>query len=181
MKRAIKEYAKRVLKDHDCTMDAYWGCTGEQVIRDLKEAYPNGMEYPYVDVANAMLLLAKPTLLERKPWLMVFDMGHTVDGIEYDSFEAAKEQALETLVEWQVQQVSEFKNIQGPADFPAKLGQEQREEWDYMISECHVEVQKYNPDTDEYEEYWFPSYEDEKQVGWLYIEEMEQEENNEQT
>ena len=173
MKKEITKYAKKILADHGCDMSAYWGITGDQVIQDLKEAYPDGMEHPYVDVANAILLLARPTLVERQPWMMVYDLGHTVDGIGYDSFEAAKEQALETLVEWQVQQISEFKNIQGPEDWPAALTQEQREDWNYMVSECHVEVQKYNPDTDEYEEYWFPSYEDEKQVGWLYIEEIE--------
>lgn len=173
MKRAITEYAKKILADHGCDRTTYWGETGENIIRDLKEAYPDGMEYPYVDVANAMLLLARPTLLERQPYLMVYDMGHTVDGIEFESFEAAKEDALDTLIEWQMQQIEQYKNIHGPEDWPAALTQEQREDWNYMVGNCSVQVQKYNPDTDEYEDYWEPSYEDEKQVGWVYIEEME--------
>ena len=99
------------------------------------------------------------------PWLMVFDLGHTVDGIGFDSFEAAKEDALDTLIEWEAETMSDWKSSNPTED--------EIEHWDYMIYSCSVEVQKYNPEKDEYEEYWSPSYEDEKLVGWMEWKELQ--------
>ena len=45
------------------------------------------------------------------------------------------------------------------------MGQE-REDFNYMICNCSVRVDKYNPNTDEYEEYWEPSSEELKNIGW---------------
>ena len=164
MKRAITEYAKKILADHDCGPTSYWGATGEEVIRDLKEAYPNGMAYPYVDVANAILLLAKPHKLIREPWMMVWDNEHSTDGVCSATFEAAKEDALDTLAAWAAQAMSEWAR--------EKPNTDEKHDWDYMINNCSVCVKKYNPDTDEYEDYWEPSQEDEQMVGWMEWKEL---------
>ena len=44
--------------------------------------------------------------------------------------------------------------------------EDELDNYNYMICSCSVWVSKYNPDTDEYEEYWSPSYEDEAALGW---------------
>ena len=38
-----------------------------------------------------------------------------------------------------------------------------------MIWNCSVEVRKYDPMTDEYDEFWSPSYDDEEQLGWIEL------------
>ena len=156
----IEAYAQKILKEHGCDEHTYWGEKAETLIDDLKTAYPHGMVFPYVDVANAIRELSKPEPIVRAPWRMIYDMGHTIDGIDYDSFEVAKESALDTLIEWEAQTISDWGKWRRPTE-------KQIEDWDYMIGEYSVHVEKYNPETDEYEDYWWPSYEDEQLIGWL--------------
>ncbi len=168
MKEEIKEYAKKILKNHGCKLSTYWRETGETIIGDLKEAYPNGMEYPYLDVANAILAITEPEPLKRAPYRMIFDIGHTVDGIDHESMEAAKTDALDTLIEWMSQFTIE-NHISQPD--PKNWTKKQQEDWDYMIYNFSVCVAKYDPQTDEYITCWEPTAEDEKSVGWILAEE----------
>lgn len=50
----IKKYARQILSDHDCNVTAYEGIKVENISRDLRETYPDGMEYPIPDVAQAI-------------------------------------------------------------------------------------------------------------------------------
>lgn len=56
--KTINEYAMDILKEHGCDEYTYGGnhdfCKPERIAEDLKTAYPNGMAYPYMDVANAI-------------------------------------------------------------------------------------------------------------------------------
>ena len=162
----VESYALKILADSGCDCYSYGNVEDSEILlEDLKTEYPDGMKYPYIDVANAILAISRPRPIKKSPWRMVWENEHSCDGIDYDSFEAAKEQAIETLVEWQVQFLADRK-------FPKKLEdmtEEQKEDWNYMISECRVSVYKYNADKDEYEEYWYPSYEDEKEINWIEI------------
>ena len=56
----IHEYAKKILSDHDCNEYSYGDDTTETVLSDLKIAYPDGMEYPYESVAQAIKDISKP-------------------------------------------------------------------------------------------------------------------------
>jgi len=167
----VKEYAQKILADHGCNEHSYWGTDGEQVVSDLKEAYPAGMDHPYVDVANAILELSKPEPIKRAPWQMLFDNEECCDGIGFESFEAAKDDAIETLIKWMIWDREEWKA--GPFD-PTE---DELDRYNYMICNCSVEVRKYDPETDEYEEYWGPSYEDEEEIGWkeLTMEDIQKE------
>ena len=51
----IREYAKKILDDHGCDQYTYGGEFSKHILNDLKTEYPNGMEFPYIDVANAIL------------------------------------------------------------------------------------------------------------------------------
>ena len=158
----VEEYAKKILEDHNCDEYTYGGTPGEEVLSDLKEAYPDGMEFPYIDVANAIIAFSKVKPIERKPWMMVFDTDSCCDGIGCESFEAAKCQAEDTLIEWMCQERGEWRDVFCPTEH-------ELDNYNYMICNCSVLVSKYDPDTDEYEEYWSPSYEDEEKLGWFEL------------
>ncbi len=159
MQKTIKDYAKKILKDSGCDIYSYGNSEmREFLLQDLKEAYPDGMEYPYIDVANAILAISKPRPIVRKKYKLIYNTENDTDGIEYDSLEMAKDAAIEILVEWMIEEQTKWKN--------GEPTEEQKNDWNYMVHNCYVEVFKYNKDMDEYEEYWEPSYEDEKEIGW---------------
>lgn len=162
----VKTYTLEVLKEHGCSEHVYHGVPGEEIILDLKNAYPNGMKYPYVDVANAILLLSKPTLIHRAPYRMIYDLGHTVDGVDFDTLEEAQDDAIETLINWMCDFYSEH-NISEPDK--TKWTEEQQEDWDMMINECSTCVAQYDPNKDEYKIIWYPPGQKEKEIGWEYI------------
>ena len=165
----VAEYARKILTYHGCDETSYYGINGEQIVADLKEAYPDKMEYPYVEVANAIMSLSKPTFIRRSPYRMVFDMGHTVDVIDFDCFEAAQNDAIETLVQWMCEFTME-NHIEN--NDLTTWTEKQKEDWDYMIYDCSVCVSKYDPDTDEYYTCWEPTYKDEEEIGWVPTEEF---------
>ena len=51
----------------------------------------------------------------------------------------------------------------------AKPTQKEKDNWNYLIEECWVKIERYNADKDEYEEYWWPSDAELKAIGWDYI------------
>ena len=156
---SVEDYAKKILVDAGCDEYTYGGEFSKYVLRDLKEAFPNGMEFPYVDVANAILAISRARPIKRAPWLMVWDTDSCCDDIECESFEQAKGEAEDTLIIWMCDERDTWKDVFIPTE-------EELENYNYMIYNCSVRVDKYNPDTDEYEEYWEPSYEDEELIGW---------------
>ena len=158
----VEEYAKKILADHGCDCYTYGGEFCKHVLEDLKEGYPDGMEYPYIDVANAILSISKVRPITRAPFRMVWDTDTDCDGFGCESFEAAKAYAEDTLVEWMCQQRSEWKDPFCPTE-------DELDEYNYMIWNCSVEVRKYDPMTDEYDEFWSPSYDDEEQLGWIEL------------
>ena len=167
----INEYAKKILADAGCDEYTYGGEQSKHVLDDLKEAFPGGMEFPYVDVANAILEMSRPRPIYRAPYHVVWDTDNCTDAYDAGTFEWAKDSALETLAEWEAEQAHNY-----PANI-REWTEKQIEDWDYMIYNCGVAVYKYDPDTDEYEEEWSPDTEDLEGVGWLLYEEMLEVEN----
>lgn len=156
----LDELARKILSDSGCNEYTYGGEYSKNILKDLMEAYPNGLEYPYVDVANAILAMSRPEPIIRPKYVVGFDTEGTADSYgNFDTLEDAKASALDTLIEWQTQEMAEWKS------FP--LSEDDLEKWDLMIYNCSVEVLEYNPQTDEYDECWEPSYEEEESVGWV--------------
>jgi len=170
--KELKAYARKILNDANCNIHAYAGEQAKYIMDDLKEAFPNGMKYPYINVANAILAMSRPEPIHRAPYHVVWNTDDCIDGYDADSFGSAKESALDTLLNWMYTESETWNFMQDDngSIIPTPT-EEQIESWDYMIFNCWVEVYKYNPDTDEYEEYWSPSYEDEKEIGWCAWEE----------
>lgn len=167
--KEVEEYARKILAEHGCDEYTYGDESAEAVLKDLKEAYKDGMSFPYVEVANAIKRISKPHLIERKPFCVMFDTDSFCDGFECDSFEYAKDEAIETLIDWMVEEYSNWEDDDN--HIPTE---QEKENWDYMIYNCSVYVEKYNEDTDEYEDYWYPSDEELKEIGWVTIDERNQ-------
>ena len=161
MRKVIKEYARKILADHGCNEYTYGTTEGTQILRDLKEVYPNGMEYPYIDVANAIIAISKRKQIKKSTWCVSWDNGSCCDGYDTPSLAQGKQDALDTLIEWMCQEQSEWNS-----DTPT--GKE-ADHWNYMIYNCSACVSKYDPDTDEYHEYWEPSDKDLERTGWKTI------------
>ena len=161
----IEEYAKGILDEHGCDEYTYGDESAENVLKDLKEAYPNGMVFGYVDVANTIKKMSKPHLIIRRPFCVTWETDSCCDGFDCDTFEEAKSDALETLAQWEMEEIATWKN-KTPTE-------EEKENWDYMIYNCVAYVQKYNPIMDEYEEYWFPTDEELKEIGWVAFDEQD--------
>ena len=155
----VIEYARKILSDHNCNEYTYGGEESKKVLDDLKEGYPNGMEYPYLCVANAILAISKPELIKKKPYLVVWNTDSCCDGFYADSFEHAKADMEDLYIEWETQETFSWKDILNPSE-------EQIENWDYMIDNCYCHIDKYNFETDEYEEYYYPSDEELRKIGW---------------
>ena len=154
----VIEYGKKILADHGCNEYTYGDEAANHIMDDLKEAYPDGMEFPYIDVANAILSISRPKPIVREPFMMVWDTEHCCDGFGCDSFEEAKAAMEDCYVEWSAEEASHWKNLE-PTE-------EEKDNWDYMIWNCGCWIEKYNPDTDEYEEYYYMSDEELRSIGW---------------
>ena len=162
----LENYAMKILADNGCDCYTYGGEYADKLMDDLTESYPNGMKFPYIDVANAILSISRVHPIVRAPWKMVYDGGDFVDSSNHNSFEEAKSDAIETLFGWMHERSASWKFGDNGEAFPTD---EQIEEWNDMIESCSVWAEKYNADKDEYEEYWFPPYDEEDKIGWTKI------------
>ena len=105
--------------------------------------------------------------MEHKPYLMVFDMEHSIDGIEFDSFEAAKCDAEDTYVLWLTEEYRNWKwddELHKPNPTLKQI-----EDFNHMIDNCCCYICKWDEKKGEYEDvddaYFIPDDELE-QLGW---------------
>ena len=166
-KMTLEQYAMKILVDHDCDIYTYGGSMADCIMDDLKTEYPQGMLYPYIEVANAILSISRPQPIVKRPYMVCWDNDSACDGFDVDSLGEAISDAEDTLSTWICDEVSGWKDINNPT-------QEEINNYDYMIYNYSVWVDQYNPDTDEYETIWEPDEVTEKAVGWLTWDELKQ-------
>lgn len=159
----LEKYALSILNDKGCDIYTYGGEYSKYLLDDLKTAYPDGMKYPYIDVANAILAISHPRPIERVLWKMVWETDSCVNSEVCASFEEAKSRAEDTLVEWACAEQAQWKS-----DIPTA---EEAVSWNRMINNCGVRVVKYNKASDGYDDYWVPSREELADLGWEVIQE----------
>ena len=152
-------YAMRILVNSGCDCFTYGGTYAPNILDDLKEGYPGGMDFPYEIVATEILAMSRPEPVKRGAWEVVWNTEDCTDGSYCDTFEQAKEAAMGIMAEWVRDEYSRWESAT-----PTK---KDLESWEEMYFSCSVEVYKYDPATDEYEEYWEPSEEDLEAVGWV--------------
>lgn len=166
----LKEYARKILNDAGCDEYTYGGEQAKHLMDDLKSAFkPGELEYPYVEVANAIFEISRPEPIKRAPYKMIWDTEHTVDSEDCDSFEDAKEAALNTYMLWMEEQWMEWES-----ETPTKKN---IEDWNYMIYNCCCYIVKYDPETDEYtdaDDAHYLSDKELEEIGWKEIPETEE-------
>lgn len=163
----LNKYAKDILTENGCDEYTYGDEPVETILEDLKWKYKDGMQYGYnyVEVANAIKMISKPNLIERKMYSAVWSTENTCDATYYDTFEEAKGDVMDTLMQFQAMEAAEWSD-------PKNLTQEDVEAWDYMIYNSYAYVCKYNAEDDSYVEYWYPSEEEEREIGWVESKEL---------
>lgn len=162
----LYEYAWRILTDAGCDEYTYGGEFAAHLMDHLKDAFPNGMDYPYIDVANAILAISRPHPIERAPYRMAWDTDNCCDTIPRDSFESAKADAEDTLINWASDEMSGWDAENGPTE-------DQIKSWNYMIFNCGVQVERYDPATDEYDVVYSFSDQELHDMGWDEYEKLD--------
>ena len=110
--------------------------------------------------------------MKHNKYCMMFDMGHTVDGNEFDNFDDAKYSAIETLIAWMAEECYFWNYDENHVPCP---NEKQIEDWDKMIHECCVYVVEWDEEAGDWEDIddaWFPSYEVENEIGWMEWDEL---------
>lgn len=102
----------------------------------------------------------------KSKWKMIFDTEHMCGGIDFDTFEAAKNDAIETYILWQNDFMGNIPPVSWTESLEPMFTEEEKEDWNYMIANCFCHVDKLNEDTGEYETYWYPSDEELEEIGW---------------
>lgn len=103
----------------------------------------------------------------KRRWIVVYDMGHTVDSFDCDTFEEAKNAALYTLITWMIDQSYNY-----PPDYE-EWNEKEISDWNYMINEYSVSVKDRTKNNNEdFEEVWSPSDEEKKKICWLTYDEL---------
>ena len=98
---------------------------------------------------------------------MVYDGDSFIDGIDYDTIEAAIASAEDTLLEWEAETMYGWKFDENGIPQPTE---KQIEDWDYMIYNMGVWVVPNGKDYDD--AVWTMSDELCEQIGWLTWEEL---------
>lgn len=160
----IQEYARQILKEHDCDEYTYGGELADGLMNDLKAAYPNGMQYSYQDVTDAILSISRPKPNIITPYRMIFDMGNIVDSIDFDSFDAAKKNMKDTYLGWLVEARAGWEG-----DSPTER---EKEDFNYMIANYCCYIVKWDDELQDYQDvddgYMIPDNEL-AELGWQEI------------
>ena len=160
--------AYHILADNDCDEYTYGGPGAENVLKDLMEAYqPQDLApYTYIEVANAILSVSRPKPIERKPFRVLYDMPEMTDAFDCDTYGIAITDLQDLYEGWMIEERNHWED-----ETPTP---EEADKWNQMLYEFSAIVQKYNPDIDEYEDYWYPSESDLESWGWKEIPEREE-------
>lgn len=159
--KEVDKYSKYLLKTHHCSDACYRNESMTTIRGDIERVYPDGLEYPVEAVVCSIHRMHNSiNFPEPSQFHMVYDTGDAVSGIEHETFDGAKADVFDTLCEWQSQ-------FSGSPD-----------DWDMMIEESSTHVTKYNPETEEYDDYWFPSEEELRNIYWVRYDELPDEVRN---
>lgn len=168
----LREYTENLLRECGCDFDCYKGEYGEQHALEHMEEYAKEHElmFPIEDIAKELIAIGneqtEPLRKGHKEYKMVFDMVDSIDGIEFDSFEAAKADMEDTYVNWMTYECHHWKIVDG-IPLPTE---EQIEDYDYMIENFCCWIVKWVDELGDYEDidygYTLPQEELEA-LGWM--------------
>lgn len=187
----IREYTIQLLKDYNCELNCYaelryWN--GQELHSGYEDAYKDlqaaaeqdGKSYPFSIEAIARELVSigneqpLPPRKGHKKYCMIFDTDSDCAGVEFDDFEAAKSDMIDTYINWAVEEMRDWTtNAKGELN-PTE---EQIENYDYMIDNCCCYIVEWDDELDDYEDsdnaYWLPQQELDEigYIEWIHLKE----------
>lgn len=105
--------------------------------------------------------------MKHKKYCLVWDNGHDTSGVEFDTYEEAKETMQNMYIGWSEAETDDWD---WGSKFPDPTP-EQIESWDQMIDECYCYIVEWNDELGEYNDsYYGEGLTDEelKEIGWDY-------------
>jgi len=186
----LREWAIQLLDSCGCKLDCYKdrNCLSNNGYKDACEDLErykadNKCTFPFPVWVIAAELQSigneqPEPIITHKRYQVVYDFGCS-DGVnEFDNFEDAKDDAINTLVEWICDEQYTWEVDKDGVPHPTD---EQIDSWDIMINECCIYVREWKEDEqtyyDEKMNYWFPSYEEENDINWLEWEALKKKHN----
>lgn len=101
--------------------------------------------------------------MEHKQFCVLYDIGHTVDSIEFDTHEEALGCMKDLYLGWIEDERAEWDGEPTP---------EQVESWNEMVDACYCLILRWNDFLGEYEDtYWGEPLPDEdlEAIGWIEL------------
>lgn len=175
---AVREYAMHLLVNSGCDLDCYadrnYAKDAEKDLVFYEEEHGK-MPYSIEDIAAALIQIGNEQpekVIERLPYMLRWDTDDTSDGYEIENYGTAKAEVEDTLLLWAAEEVHNWQFDENGIPHPTE---EQIENWDYMIYNCNAWVEKWNPVTQEYEEFdgsYLTDWEY-HEIGWELWENLE--------
>ena len=173
-----REIAMNLLSESGCELDCYRNQL-DWAIKDINTLIEEGktFEFSAEEIAQALVDISNEQpekVVKHKKYCMVYDMGHTIDGVEFDDYEEAKADMIHTYLLWEAEEISD-KKWKFSEDGTPLPTEKQIEDWDYMIDNCCCYVVEWNDTLEEYNDsYYADSLSDEelKKIGWMYFNEL---------
>lgn len=179
----IREYTLKLLEEAGCSLDCYRDEFGEKhALDDITDyAKDNEVPFPLEAVAKELIAIGNeqpiPPRNGHKQFCMIWENEHSCDGVEFDTEQEAKDDALNTLMEWLVDEQANWTVDNNGVPHPTN---EQIESYDYMISNCYVCVVEWNEEAKAYGDTdygWYPSSEEKNEINWLLWDELKKKYN----
>lgn len=144
----INQYARTLLKEMGYTVYDIWGYDPDNLIYELKKFYPNGLAWTYVEVANALLTIAKPKLIHRAKYLVTISTDDECIAVDAETEEEAVKILHDTFENWIMEMTSKW--IEKVWIDRKQLDENDINEWNDMIETRTVYFAPYDKNTDEY-------------------------------
>lgn len=99
-------------------------------------------------------------MARRKPFIVIYENYHMSDCIPCSSFKEAKTKLKRCYKTWIDEEMLFWDDEDNPTEKEIK-------KWNYMIWNCGCHIEKYDPSTKEYYNYYYLTDEELTELGWI--------------
>ena len=168
-----RDTAMMLLNQYGCDLWCY-ADEYDNALKDINHVIAKeGRQFdvPAEDIAKELVKIAEENPKPEEPikrFEMVFSTDSFCDGIDFETFEAAKADAEDTLINWATDERREWKTAEDGTPLPTA---KQIENYDYMIYNCECHIVEYDDDGNQVNEYYFTD-DELAEIGWIEWDEL---------
>ncbi len=168
-----RDTAMMLLKESGCDLWCY-ADDYANALKDINYIITNDgrrFDVPAEDIAMELVKIAEENPKPEEPikrFEMVYSTDSVCDGIAFETFEAAKADAEDTLINWTLEESRRWKFAEDGTPLPTA---KQIEDYDYMIENCECHVVEYDDDGNQVNEYYLTDDELDE-IGWMEWEKL---------